>query len=144
MAMTAEEKSIKALARAEAKAEYWQEQANKLAVQLTEAQQALSKERAERETTVAHFKVAAKAADEAAQREREESNTLRTIVRDLELTNARQNGYIDGVEETLPPRMVEERRSLRRMEIEPIDIHVGDPLGVIGSRHPRTKPWWHK
>lgn len=144
-------RSATKLARAEAKAEYWQEQANRLAVQLAEANCTI--EAAQREVVdvqaynrsqLERSEQTAKQWKGEAEKAKDENNGLRTIIRDLELTVERHRGFQDGVREAQPPRMVPEERPSVRNDWPYPQSEIVDPLGVIGSRHPHTKPWWHK
>lgn len=144
-------RSATKLARAEAKAEFWQEEANKLAVQLAEARQTI--EAAQREVVdvraytrseIDRAEARLKQLQSDGNRANEEANGLRSIIRDLELTVERHRGYQDGRIDAEPPRMVPEVKETRRANWPYPQSEVVDPLGVIGSRHMSHKPWWHK
>lgn len=139
------------LAIAEAKADMWQEKANELSVKLAEALQAV--ENVEREivdvraynrSELDRFERIANGNAKTVEALNVENNGLRSIIRDLELTVERHRGYQDAQLDAQPPRMVPEPKELRRANWPYPQNELVDPLGLIGSRHMPSKPWWHK
>lgn len=141
--MTVEEK----LAAAEAQAEVWKSESRRLANELHEAREdaalAAGRQMAERKRLEDVAKQWQDAGEKARKEREEEVNGLRGIIRELEIANAKQTGYIDGLEETLPPRMVEERRRLTRQALTPETFFAPNAAGGRFG-HGVDKPWWHK
>jgi len=145
-ALTVEQK----LQRAEAKAEFWQGETNKIAVELAEARRSF--EMVEREivdvravarTEVEAIDLAGKEWKALAEKRKDENNALRGIILDLQLTVARQNGYLDGVEDAKPPRMVEEHRPSHRFASEPSsDLFTPSPRDRYSTGP--TKKWFEQ
>lgn len=146
----------KKLAIAEAKAEMWQEKANRLSVELVETRQTIENVEREIVDVRAYNRAQLERSEEVAKqwkgefdKAKDENNGLRSIIRDLELTVERHRGYQDGRIDAEPPRMVPEVKETRRAGWPYPASEVFDPVGVIGSTNPRTqygsqKPWWHR
>lgn len=143
-AKTVEEK----LAIAEAKAEMWQEQANKLSVELSQARQTIEASELEKSQARRYFEAEykrAQAATDLLDKANAENNGLRSIIRDLELTVERHRGYHDGLVDGQPPRMVPEEREARR-DGWPYPRSGVDREGRAGDHagFGAIKPWWHR
>lgn len=142
----------KKLAIAEAKAEMWQEKANRLSVELVETRRSvddsqleLSQARGYFEAELKRAQADTKAVTDLLSKAADESNGLRSIIRDLELAVERHRGYHDGLVDGQPPRMVPEEREARR-DSWPYPRSGIDREGRAGDHvgFGAIKPWWHR
>lgn len=138
-AKTVEEK----LAIANAKAEMFQAEVNRLGLAEYDARQKLEIESVKSKAKIADLTADNMALDAKLKLEVEETNRLRCQLFDLHLTQARLNGYLDGIEDAKPPVMVPQERPLRRMTTGDQDISYVDG-GPYEYRGQRPKPWFFK
>lgn len=139
--MTKAKTPAEKLAIVEAKAAMWQAEAKKAQAEVFAVKQDFDIAKGQWNAEKLQLTSAAGAAHEAAKLEREDGNQLRARILDLELTVARQNGYLDGIEDSKPPVMVPEQRVRTRFGAGR-DQGDFDPLSVIGSPVRRNHKRW--